>query len=97
MSILLLRKKPGVFDTLVILNLHFMIGIPTFLHGSQATIAVEDGSAYAVAHLAIARTQNAGTHFRLLHKIKQQLLLLFFFVIATSQAQHACVFAFDDC
>ena len=60
MSILLLRKKPGVFDTLVILNLHFMIGIPTFLHGSQATIAVEDGSAYAVAHLAIARTQNAG-------------------------------------
>lgn len=60
MSILLLRKKPGVFDTLVILNLHFMIGIPIFLHGSQATIAVEDGSAYAVAHLAIARTQNAG-------------------------------------
>ena len=49
-----------MFDTLVILNLHFMIGIPTFLHGSQATIAVEDGSAYAVAHLAIARTQNAG-------------------------------------
>lgn len=30
-KVYLLYKMPGVFDTPDILNLHFMIGIPTFL------------------------------------------------------------------
>lgn len=49
-----------MFDTPDILNLHFLIGIPTFLRGCQASFAVEDRFACAVAHLAYARTQNSG-------------------------------------
>lgn len=44
-----------------ILNLHFMIGIPTFMSGCQASLAEEDKCLSAVTHLACARTQNSGT------------------------------------
>ncbi len=49
-----------MFDNPDILNLHLIIGIPTFLRVCQASLAVEGRGACAVAHLAIARTQNSG-------------------------------------
>ena len=60
-SILSVRKLPGVFDTLDILNLHFLKGIPIFMCRCQASMSEEGKDACAVAHLADARTQNSGT------------------------------------
>lgn len=57
------REKPEMFDTPAILNLQYFKRDSYISVICQASVAVEDKKADAVAHLAMARSQNTGPAF----------------------------------